>query len=181
MHLEVSSGKWRPSCLGLNVLSKTPTIFTKPQFIGFLLSNISRNIRFRESASVHPSRTLVFHCSPQATILFKLPGWPLWERSDVVWVGVTRLFIIIICPFAPYGLARGPITWQIWYQFKVLRDCICSCSYATPYSFVHLPHMGLSMGQTFVNSVTSGVQTLHNTYVWNCWTDFLCLKTYGIV
>ena len=74
---------------------------------------------------------------------------------------------MVICPFAPYGLAHGPKTCQIWLQ--TLRNAylwnrwmdwpqlkfhglVWTCSCALLYLFAHLPHMGLPMGQKLVKS-----------------------------
>ena len=45
----------------------------------------------------------------------------------------------------------------------LLRSC------ALLWSFAHLPHMGLPMGQKLVKFATNWVQTLRNAYLWNHW------------
>ena len=107
--------------------------------------------------------------------------------------------VIVICPFAPYGLAHGPKTCQIWHKlglefaerislklmdgltpFKISWTCLdlwlCTviviCPFA-PYGLAHGPktcqirqHLG---------------QTLRNPYLWNPWMDLYHSKFYGIV
>ena len=76
---------------------------------------------------------------------------------------------MVICPFAPSGLAHGPKTYKAWYQWgpdfaehipsKLLADLLCSKFYgivwarscAAQLSLSHLLNMGLPMG--------------HNTYL----------------
>ena len=56
-----------------------------------------------------------------------------------------------------------------------------ACSCAPSWSFAHLPHMGLPMGQKLVKFGTNWVQTLQKAYLWNCWMDWPHLKFHGLV
>ena len=105
---------------------------------------------------------------------------------------------MVICPFAPFGLAHGPKTCQIWHKlgpdfaerislkpldgltpFKVSWTCLdlllCTviviCPF-TPYGLAHGPktcQMRQHLGQT-----------LRNPYLWNPWMDLYHSKFYGI-
>ena len=70
---------------------------------------------------------------------------------------------MVICPFAPYGLAHGQKTCQIsdnlgpdfverisLKPLDGLTPWTCSC--ATSLLFAHLPHMGFTMGEKLVKS-----------------------------
>ena len=46
-------------------------------------------------------------------------------------------------------------------------EIVWACSCAPSWSFVHLPHMGLPIGQKLVKFGTNWVQTLRNAYLWN--------------
>ena len=56
-----------------------------------------------------------------------------------------------------------------------------ACSCALSWSFAHLTHMGLPMGQKLVKFGTNRVQTFRNVYLWKWVMDLAHLKFYGIV
>ena len=58
---------------------------------------------------------------------------------------------------------------------------VLACRCALSWSFGHLPHVGLPMGQKLVKFATNWVDTLRNTYLWNCWMDLPHLKFHGLV
>ena len=59
----------------------------------------------------------------------------------------------------------------------IVQACRCALSW----SYAHLSHMGLPMGQKLVKFATNWVQTLRNAYLWNCWMDLPHFKFYGLV
>ena len=58
---------------------------------------------------------------------------------------------------------------------------VSASSCALSWSFAHLPHMGLRIGQKLVKFGTNWVQTLRNTDLWNGWMDLPHLKFHGLV
>ena len=102
-------------------------------------------------------------------------------------------------PFLPLS----PLGWWVLSQFRRAGSCqtcgthICNhltdfhdskfcgivyaCSCALLWSFAHLTHMGMPMGQKRVKCGTNWVQTLRNSYLWKCVMDLAHLKFYGLV
>ena len=64
--------------------------------------------------------------------------------------------------------------WNHWTDLlhSKFYGIVWTCSCATSWSFTHLPHMVLPIGQKVVKSGTTGVPTLPNTYLWT--TGWIC-------
>ena len=134
------------------------------------------------------ARLCGMHISETGFSLFKAQ----WNCLDLKLCNV-----MIICQFTPYGLANGSklvktgtngvqtlrnaylCIWNRWtlHSDEIVWTCIC----ATSWSFTHLPHMVLPMGQKVVKSGTTGVLTLRNAYLWNHWMGLHRSEFYGIV
>ena len=106
---------------------------------------------------------------------------------------------MVICPFAPYGLAHGPKTCQICHKlgpdfadcislklldgftpFKVSWTCLdlqlCNVIVICPFA----PY-GLAPGPKTCQIRQHLGQTLRNPYLWNHWMDLYHFEFYGIV
>ena len=106
---------------------------------------------------------------------------------------------MVICPFAPYGLAHGPKTCQICHKlgpdfaerislklldgftpFKVSWTCLdlqlCNVIVICPFD----PY-GLAPGPKTCQMRQHLGQTLRNPYLWNHWMDLYHFEFYGIV
>ena len=75
---------------------------------------------------------------------------------------------------------RNPYLCNRLTDFRDSKFCgiVYACSCALSWSFAHLPHMGLPVGQKLVKFGTNRVQTLRNAYLWK-WANHL--KFYGLV
>ena len=73
--------------------------------------------------------------------------------------------------------------WNRLTDFLRSKFCgiVLPCSCALLWSYAHLPHMGLPIGQKLVKFATNWVQTLWHAYLWNCWMDLAHLKFRGLV
>ena len=137
----------------------------------------------------------------ECTFLKLLNGFSLFKAQ---WncVDLKLCSIMIICQFAAYGLPMGqklvktgsngvptlPNTylwvWNCWTDLlhSKFYGIVWTCSCATSWSFTHLPHMVLPMGQKLGISGAPGVPTLRNTNLWNHVLDGLHRSEfYGIV
>ena len=106
---------------------------------------------------------------------------------------------MVICPFAPYGLAHRPKTCQICHKlgpdfaerislklldgftpFKVSWTCLdlklCNVIVICPFA----PY-GLAPGPKTCQMRQHLGQTLRNPYLWNHWMDLYHFEFYGIV
>ena len=87
------------------------------------------------------------------------------------------------------GRARGcqnlwhPYLWNRLTDFLRSKFCgiVLPCSCALLWSYAHLPHMVLPIGQKLVKYAANWVQTLWHAYLWNCWMDLAHLKFRGLV
>ena len=78
---------------------------------------------------------------------------------------------------------RNPYLCKRLTDFLHLKFCgiVQASSCALLWSFAHLPHMGLPMGQKLVKFATNWVQTLRIPYLWNRWMDVPHLKFHGLI
>ena len=65
-----------------------------------------------------------------------------------------------------------------------LRSKFCgivwACSCALSWPFTHMPYMGMPIGEK-LKFATNWVQTLQNTFFWNCWMDLPHLSFHGLL
>ena len=131
-----------------------------------------------------------FHCS-------KLNGIVLTWSCAMSWsfVNLSRMGLPIGLKLVKTGTNGVQTLWNtylwIWNNWTDLLHSkfygiVWTCSCATSWSFTHLPHMVLPIGQKVVKSGTTGVPTLPNTYLWTAgwictvWSSMILYKP-GVV
>ena len=125
----------------------------------------------------------------QRSILLMLPSGNHMAMTEL-YFGKTKVFVIPNITFYPSALRAGgvlssrsgraggrpggrlpnlrnPYLCNRLMDFLHSKFCgiVWACSCAPSWSFAHLPHMGLPMGQKLVKFGTNWVQTLWNAYL----------------
>ena len=129
--------------------------------------------------------SLIVHCERNSPVTTGFPT--LKARNTDHWLFIPQPSGLEgYCRHGPGG--RLPDLWNPYLCNRLtdvlfLKFCgiVEACSCALSWSFAHLPHMGLLMGQKLVKFATNWVQTLRIVYLWNRWMDLPHLKFYGHV
>ena len=139
------------------------------------------------------------HCGRNSSVMSGFPTLKATRITDflcspfeVLWncPGLYLCIVVVICPFAPYGLAHGPklvkfatnwvqtlrivYLWSRWMDLPhwKFHGLLKTCSCATSYLFAHLHHIGSPMGQKLVKSGTTWarlcVTHIFGTAGWIC-------------
>ena len=111
-----------------------------------------------------------------------LMAWPICSflpLSPPGWRGI----VVTVWAGGRLPNLRNPYLCNRLMDFLHSKFCgiVEACRCAPSWSYAHLPHMGLPMGQKLVKFATNSVQTLRNAYLWNCWMDLPHSKFHGLV
>ena len=134
---------------------------------------------------VHSEIFCLMHCGISGMGLLRYNELTLLQGASWVVQVMWRVFT-----FYPSSLRAGGVlssrSGRLGGRLPNLRNpylgnCLTDFLNSLSWSFAHLPHMGLPMGQKLVKFGSNWVQTLRNADLWNGWMDLPHLKFHGLV